>query len=55
MQKIIDVSKWQGNIDYDKVKKDGKIEGVILRSSIGNSTDDKFLSMPTALQKLVFL
>ena len=51
MQKIIDVSKWQGNIDYDKVKKDGKIEGVILRSSIGNSTDDKFFEYADGFTK----
>ena len=51
MQKIIDVSKWQGNIDYDKVKKDGKVEGVILRSSIGNSTDDKFFEYADGFTK----
>lgn len=40
--KIIDVSKFQCKIDFDKVKKEGGIDAVILRSSIGTSTDDKF-------------
>ena len=28
---IMDVSKWQGTIDWDKVKASGKVDGVILR------------------------
>jgi len=28
---ILDVSRWQGSIDWDKVKKSGKIDGVMLR------------------------
>lgn len=28
---IMDVSRWQGNIDWDKVKASGKIDGVMLR------------------------
>lgn len=32
---IMDVSKWQGAIDWDKVKASGKVDGVILRV-IGN-------------------
>lgn len=28
---ILDVSKWQGSIDWDKVKASGKIDGVMLR------------------------
>ena len=28
---ILDVSKWQGRIDWDKVKASGKIDGVMLR------------------------
>lgn len=28
---ILDVSKWQGRIDWDKVKTSGKIDGVMLR------------------------
>lgn len=28
---ILDVSRWQGRIDWDKVKKSGKIDGVMLR------------------------
>lgn len=37
MIKGIDVSKWQGNIDWNKVKSDG-IEFAILRSSYGRNT-----------------
>ena len=33
---IMDVSRWQGNIDWDKVKASGKIDGVMLRA-MGNS------------------
>lgn len=51
MQKVIDVSKWQGLIDYDKVAKSGKVEGVILRSSIGNSTDEKFFEYADGFPK----
>lgn len=40
--KGIDVSKWQGNIDWSKVKNDG-IEFVMIRSSYGKSSlDPKF-------------
>lgn len=28
---ILDVSRWQGSIDWDKVKASGKIDGVMLR------------------------
>ena len=37
MKKGIDVSKWQGNIDWQKVKKAG-IEFAILRASYGDGT-----------------
>ena len=33
---IMDVSRWQGNINWDKVKAIGKIDGVMLRA-MGNS------------------
>lgn len=33
---IMDVSRWQGNIDWDKVKASGKVDGVMLRA-MGNS------------------
>lgn len=33
---IMDVSRWQGNINWDKVKASGKIDGVMLRA-MGNS------------------
>ena len=28
---ILDVSRWQGSIDWDAVKRSGKIDGVMLR------------------------
>ena len=28
---ILDVSKWQGSIDWDAVKRSGKTDGVMLR------------------------
>ena len=31
MAEIIDVSRWQGRIDWDAVKRSGKIDGVMLR------------------------
>lgn len=37
---IMDVSRWQGSIDWDKVKASGKIDGVMLRA-MGNSADGK--------------
>ena len=33
---IMDVSRWQGNIDWDKVKASGKVDGVMIRA-MGNS------------------
>ena len=43
MKKGIDVSSWQGNIDFTKVKNDG-VEFVILRSGYGwYNEDDKFV------------
>lgn len=32
MPEIMDVSRWQGNIDWKKVKASGKIDGVMLRT-----------------------
>ena len=37
---IMDVSRWQGNIDWDAVKRSGKIDGVMLRA-MGNSRAGK--------------
>lgn len=37
---ILDVSRWQGRIDWDKVKKSGKIDGVMIRA-MGNSKEGK--------------
>lgn len=38
----IDVSKWQGVINWEKVKNSGKVDYVILRAGIGTSRDVKF-------------
>ena len=32
MAEIMDVSRWQGNIDWDKVKASGKVDGVMLKT-----------------------
>lgn len=32
MAEIMDVSRWQGNIDWDAVKRSGKIDGVMLKA-----------------------
>ena len=37
---ILDVSRWQGNIDWDAVKRSGKIDGVMIRA-MGNSAAGK--------------
>lgn len=39
--KVIDVSVWQGNIDWAKVKADGVV-GAIIRYADGNMVDSKF-------------
>lgn len=40
MRPIMDVSRWQGNIDWNKVKASGLVSGVMLRA-LGNSAEDK--------------
>lgn len=40
MLPIIDVSRWQERIDWDKVKASGLVSGVMLRA-LGNSAEDK--------------
>lgn len=40
MLPIMDVSRWQGRINWDKVKASGLISGVMLRA-LGNSAEDK--------------
>ena len=40
MAEIMDVSRWQGNIDWDKVKASGLVSGVMLRA-LGNSAESK--------------
>lgn len=37
---ILDVSRWQGRIDWDAVKHSGKIDGVMIRA-MGNSKEGK--------------
>ena len=44
---ILDVSKWQGSIDWDKVKATGKIDGVMLRvlgSKVGKPYLDPYFA-----------
>ena len=40
MLPIMDVSRWQGSIDWNKVKASGLVSGVMLRA-LGNSAKDK--------------
>ena len=43
MTQIIDISTWNGAVDFEKVKAAG-IEGVILRAGFGNGTvDNEFI------------
>ena len=32
MAEIMDVSRWQGNIDWNKVKASGKVDGALLKT-----------------------
>lgn len=49
--KIIDISHWQGNIDFDKVEKDG-VDAVIMKVSQGVSmVDPKFAANKKAARK----
>lgn len=41
VKSIIDISYWQGNIDWDKVKESNLIDGVIVRIGYGTSKSDK--------------
>lgn len=41
VKKYIDISKWQGDVDFAKLK--GKVDGVIIRAGYGqNNIDEKF-------------
>lgn len=40
VKKVIDVSSWQDEIDWDTIKKDGEIDEVILRVGWGSIYDD---------------
>ena len=40
MAEIMDVSRWQGNINWNEVKASGKVDGVMLRA-LGNSAESK--------------
>ena len=39
MLKYIDISEWQGDVDYDKLK--GYVDGVIIRAGYGKGSKDK--------------
>ena len=41
VKKVIDVSSYQGDIDWDTVKKYGDVDGVILRVAAGSAVEDK--------------
>ena len=41
---LIDISKWNGNINFAKVKNSGVVDGVIIRCSVGTGTDKKFFT-----------
>lgn len=48
MAEIMDVSRWQGTIDWDKVAASGKIDGVMMRaldSKGGKRTGDERLDL----------
>lgn len=40
MKTVIDVSKWQGTIDWDRVKASGRVDGVIVKLGSGKSKAD---------------
>lgn len=42
MAEIMDVSRWQGSIDWDAVKRSGKIDGVMIRA-MGNKNGKPYL------------
>ena len=44
VKKVIDVSAWQGVIDWDTVKRSGDIDGVILRIAAGAQYEDAQLA-----------
>lgn len=46
MNKIADISKWQGNIDWEKARTE--LDLVIFRASCGSSIDSKFLENVSA-------
>lgn len=47
MPEIMDVSRWQGNIDWKKVKASGKIDGVMLRTVATSAADGGIYIDPT--------
>lgn len=40
MAEIMDVSRYQGTIDWEKVKASGKVDGVMIRA-MGNSAEGR--------------
>lgn len=39
--KVIDISSWQGDIDWDAVKNSGEVDAVIIRCGYGSAHEDK--------------
>lgn len=40
IKNVIDISSWQGDIDFEKVKESGKVDGVIVRIGYGTTLND---------------
>lgn len=53
MKKGIDISNWQGNVDFSLVKNNG-VEFVIFREGYRNSTDKRFLTYTEQAKKVDF-
>ena len=49
---VIDVSKWQGNVDWDKLARESSVDAVILRISYATGTDSKVKGYVAALNRL---
>lgn len=42
MKNLIDISVWQGEIDFNKLSASGKVDGVIIRAGYGAGSIDKY-------------
>ena len=49
---VIDVSKWQSNIDWDKLAKESSVDAVIMRIGYGYDMDSKVQEYVLALNRL---